>query len=383
MPGRAVLADHTSRRAERILVMKFRSPGDVLLMVPALKALKRKFPEAAISVALNAEAAPLLELHPAVSELLPYGRAGRPASLLGRAGFELGFARQIRSRRFDVAINATEGDRGALLALASGAPTRVGIDPRGSGLAFKRRIFGHLLPAWPKDRHNVMCNLDLVALLGAEISDRGVELALADSDARRIEELLASGGIDPGQPLAHVHAPSRVSYKRWRPEAVAAVVDHLELERAVRVVLSGATQEAAYVQAIVGLCRSRPLDLAGRLSLRQAGALARRARLFFGVDTVVMHLAAAVGTPVVALFGPTIASGWGPWDNSGPALQYPARCGVQQSGPHIVVQAERDCVPCGNMGCQRSGRSACLEELAPREVIPVLDGALERCLRNG
>jgi heptosyltransferase-3 len=369
----------------RLLVIKFRSPGDVLLMVPALKALRRAFPEARLSVAVNAEAAPLIEHHPAVSEALPYDRAARSLSWWRRLSLEARLLGRVRAAGFELAVNATEGDRGALLALASGAALRVGFEPHKGGAlqGLKRRAFTHLLPLPPNDRHNVMANLDLIALLGIDVSDRAVELALEEADRARVEGLLAGAGVEPGEPVVHVHAPSRVTYKCWRPEFMAAVIDHLELERGVRVALSGAPPEAPYVANITGLCRSRPIDLTGRLSLRQAGALAQRATLFFGVDTVVMHMAAAVGTPVVALFGPTYAGGWGPWDNAGGEVQYPAPRGVQTSGPHVVVQSERECVPCGNMGCQRSGRSACLEELEPRRVIPVIEAALERAVTGG
>lgn len=369
------------RNIERILVMKFRSPGDVLLMTPALTTLKRAFPQAQLSVAVNAEAAPLIELHPAVSEVLPYERVPRGASWRERLRLEYDLIRQVRRRRFDLVVNATEGDRGALLALLSGAGLKVGLAQRGGRLKrLKNRLFDHLLPAWPRGRHNVLANLDLVGLLGLDVSERRVELALSRQDRVGVEERLTAAGIAPGQPLVHVHAPSRAPYKCWTPEAMAAVVDHLELERGLRVVLTGAPQERQYVWHLVNLCHSQPVNLAGRLSLRQAGALAERASLFFGVDTVVMHLAAAVNTPVVALFGPSYASVWGPWDNAGGPGQYPEPRGIQKSGPHVVIQAGRECVPCGNMGCERSGRSACLEETAPEEVIAVLEEALERIL---
>jgi heptosyltransferase-3 len=360
----------------RILVIKYRSPGDVVLMTPMLSALKRAFPQAEIVVALNAESAPLVELHPAVSGVLPYDRAARERSPLRRLRQEAALLKGARG--FDIVINATEGDRGALLALASGAPVRVGLKAEKPGLAFKERIYTHLLPPWPRERHNVMCNLDLVALLGIDTSGCAAEVALAGEDAARVEECLAAGGVEPGQSVVQVHAPSRATYKQWTPEGVAAVVDHLDLERGLRVILTGAPEEAPYVARIAALCRSRPIDLAGRLTLRQVAALARRACLFFGVDTVAMHLAAAVNTPVVALFGPTRASSWGPWDNGGPADQYAIRAGVQVSGPHVIIASERDCVPCGDMGCRHGGRSACLDELEPGEVITVIDGVLDR-----
>lgn len=365
----------------RILVMKFRSPGDVLLMVPALKALRRGFPGARIAAAVNAEAAGLLELHPAVDEVMPYERRERRTSLAARARLEWELFRRVRGGRFELAVNATEGDRGALLALASGAMVRLGLAQEGGALKrLKNRLYHHLLPPWPRERHNVMANLDLMALLGLDVSDRRVEVALHGKEVAAVEQRLNAAGIEPGEPIVHVHAPSRVSYKCWTPEGMAAVIDHLERERRLKVVLSGAPEDKPYVWRIVDLCESRPLSVAGRLTLRETAALAGRACLFFGVDTVVMHLAAAQDTPVVALFGPTYASAWGPWDNAGPEAQYPEPRGVQRSGPHTLIQSGRRCVPCGNMGCGRSGRSACLEELSASEVIAVLDAALDRAL---
>jgi heptosyltransferase-3 len=123
------------------------------------------------------------------------------------------------------------------------------------------------------------------------------------------------------------------------------------------------------------------IKLLGKTTLKELAAVAQRAELFFGVDSAPMHIAAAVGTPVVALFGPSGAFHWGPWDNSaangqGDATPYPCRNGVQVFGRNTVIQRAWDCAPCGKDGCQGSKVSRCLVEILPAEVIAVLQDRL-------
>ena len=123
------------------------------------------------------------------------------------------------------------------------------------------------------------------------------------------------------------------------------------------VVLTGtkAAHEQDLLAALLHECRARPINLVGRLSLKELGALIARARLFFGMDSAPMHLAAAVNTPAVALFGPSGVFNWGPW---GPG--------------HLVIKKDWDCLPCGRDGCQGSKISRCLVELTPEEVLAAM-----------
>jgi heptosyltransferase-3 len=168
----------------------------------------------------------------------------------------------------------------------------------------------------------------------------------------RVQELLASLGLAPGA-FVVMHPGAGWRFKCWNPAGYARVIEHLH-HQGLPVILTGTStaHEQELLTAILSQCRTTPVNLAGKLSLKELGALMSRARFFFGVDSAPMHLAAAVGTRAVALFGPTGAYNWAPW---GPG--------------HLVIQKEWDCIGCGQDGCDGSKVSRCLEEITPEEVL--------------
>jgi heptosyltransferase-3 len=163
--------------------------------------------------------------------------------------------------------------------------------------------------------------------------------------------------------LIHIHPTSRWLFKCWRDEAMAKVIDALEESGQARAVLTSGRgeKELEKIESILKACRTRPVNLAGRVTLKQLAALSRRSRLFLGVDTAPMHIAAAVGTPVIALFGPSGEFNWGPWGDG-----------------HVVIKKDWECRPCGKDGCEGSKRSRCLEEISEEEVIKVVLELLNR-----
>jgi len=153
--------------------------------------------------------------------------------------------------------------------------------------------------------------------------------------------------------VVHLHPTSRWLFKCWRDEGFAAVIDRLEGSGRARAVLTAGTdgRELQKIESILRLCRTRPASLAGKISLKELAALSARSLFFIGVDTAPMHIAAAVGTPVIALFGPSGEFNWGPWGNG-----------------HTVIKKDLECRPCGKDGCQGTKRSRCLEEISNEEV---------------
>lgn len=362
----------------RVLVIKFRHIGDVLLTAPLISTLKLGLAQARVCAVVKPGTEAMLAGHPDLDQLyvLPVRREGEGRlALLVR---QLAFLWRLRRERFDLAINTTEGDRGILLAWLIGARQRWGVVKVGRERRWQTRLLTRAMPPEPGLRHMVVRNLALASPLGLP-ECREVKLAVADADLRRVTGLLAEHGLAEDARLVHCHAPSRWLFKCWPAGSMAAVIDWLQ-GRGYRVVLTCApdARERAVLDAILAACASRPVDLGGRLTLKQTAALSRLSRLFFGVDSAPMHMAAAVGTPTLGIFGPSGSFDWGPWPNgwAGADTPYPGRNGIKTAGPHTVVQDARSCVPCGRDGCEGSKRSACLEELAPATVIRELDRML-------
>jgi heptosyltransferase-3 len=331
-------------------------------MVPTIRAFREAFPRSYLAALVNAGTEEMLTGNPLLDEVLVFDPRWKDLSLGRRISREGKFVWAVRRRKFDLAVNLTEGDRGTFLCLASGARIKAGMyHPRGRW--WKSRIYDHLVqpPDWKA--HTVEQMLEVPRSLGLQPGDKRVEIFYAAEDREAVSRLLEGEGVSPEDPLVHIHPTSRWLFKCWRDEAMAAVIDALQESGRGRAVLTsgGEERELRKVESILKFCRTRPANLAGKLTLKQLAALSRRSRLFLGVDTAPMHIAAAVGTPVIALFGPSGEFNWGPWGKG-----------------HVVIKKDWDCRPCGKDGCEGSKRSRCLEEISEEEVLKEVYGVLDR-----
>lgn len=333
----------------RALVIKLRHHGDVLLASPVFSVLKNHAPQVEIDALVYADTAPMLEGHPAIARVHGIDRNWKKLGTSARFSAELGLFNRLRERRYDLVVHLTEHPRGAWLARLLGA--RYAVAPRiPSKPKFWRTSFTHLY-SQPLNarRHMVERNLDALRHMGIQPGDDERRLTLVPGSAAeaRVESLLAEHEL-AGRSFVHFHPASRWQFKCWSVEKNAELIRCL-LDEGERVVVSCApdAREMEFVESILGQAGADVANLAGQLSLKELGALAQRAWLFVGVDSAPMHIAAAMGTPVVALFGPSGELEWGPW-------------GV----PHrVVTSTTHACRPCGIDGCGGSKISECLTTL--------------------
>ncbi|MEO5348486.1 MAG: putative lipopolysaccharide heptosyltransferase III [Magnetococcus sp. YQC-3] len=369
----------------RILVIKSRHIGDVLLTGPLLTALSLRHPHAQVSLLVKADCADVMRGHPHLHELLifPQRQAGESLGQFLRRQWH--WFRGLRARGFDWVINTTEGDRGLIAGFLSGAPRRLGVQRRGGDKVWRRMLLTETVPNQPGRRHTVLRNLDLIGA-GELLEARQVALVPSPEEWAEVRRKLLEQGWNGEQPLIQVHPPSRWLFKCWTDQGMASVIDYLQ-GQGYRVVLTSgpAALERQKNWGILSLCQSKPVEMSGRLTLRQLVALTARCRLFFGVDTAPAHMAAALAVPVVVLFGPSGSFDWGPWPNgwSGQGTPYPRQNGTQQAAPHWVIQKKWSCAPCGQDGCGGTKVSRCLEELTVDEVLPVLDQVLRSIKKIG
>jgi len=388
---------------KKILVIKLRHIGDVLLTVPAIRALKESFPGARVSALVNSGTEDMLTLNPLLEEVIPFDRGatlsvtgrGPAPACLKRGMVEVKFVRALRARGFDMTVDLTGGDRPALLGVLIGARYRLGYDPMGKGFAGKKYLYTHLA-ARPAGRlHTVLRDLALVRSFGIDTTDLTVDIFTSAADDSFVKRLLEENGVKPpegvqplegvqppegvqlGEPFVHVHPTSRWLFKCWKDEAMAGLLDMLQ-ESGFKVVITAAPddREIKRVASIISRMRTRPVDLSGKLNLKQMAALSRSSVMFFGVDSAPMHIAAACGTRVVGIFGPSGAFDWGPWDNraakENAAAAYPQKNGIQRFGANTVIQKDWDCIPCGKDGCKGTKKSDCLDAIEPFEVWKIL-----------
>ena len=341
-------------RLRRVLVIKLRHHGDVLLTSPVFSALKRAAPHAEIDGLVYRETTPMLERHPAISVLHAIDRGQKSRGALSRIAGEWRLWSAMRARRYDLVVHLTDHPRGAWLTRTLGA--RYGVAPeRARGGRFWRSCFTHryLVPrATP--RHTVETNLDALRRIGLwpDEADKALVLVPGAEAEARSAALREAHGLARRRFIV-VHPGSRWLFKCWPAGNTAALVDGLAAD-GWQVVLTGAPdpREAALVADILARTGATPVDLSGKLTLPELAALIAASRLFIGCDTAPMHIAAAMGTPVVAVFGPSGEAEWGPW-------RVPHR---------VVASGTHPCRPCGNNGCGGSNHSDCLLTLPVAQV---------------
>jgi len=323
----------------RALVIKLRHHGDVLLASPVISLLKARQME--VDALVYDDTAPMLQGHPALSRLHVVGRNWRKKGVVERFLVEKTLFAELRARKYDLLVHLSEQPRGAWLARTLGARYSVAPAMRDRG-AFWRRSFTHLFPIAAR-RHQVEVNLDALRRIGLQpLPEEKKVVFVPGADAeRKVEQLVE------GRPFVHLHPASRWRFKCWPAEKNAELIDRLSAE-GHRVIVTAAAdaEEISFIENILSKTKTAPLNLAGKLSIKELGALAARARLFVGVDSMPMHLAAAMGAPTVALFGPSGEAQWGPW-----------------GAGHRVVASGHSCRPCGLDGCGGGKVSECLTTL--------------------
>lgn len=378
----------------RVLVIKLRHLGDVLLAAPVFRILQSALPNASIDAYIYRESQPMLEGHPAISRFFLYDRSWKKLAFFQRMREELAILWEMRKRQYDLVINLTEGDRGALVALISGAPIRVGFDPGEKGFFRKRKIFTHLVKNCSKPRHAVERNLDAVRCLGIfpPVEERIIDFAIppaAKEVVAQIEARISSltppisqeslrlgpwlrstiAAIDkPRRDFLIIHPVSRWRFKCLPSQKIVHLIEALR-RRGEKIVLTAGpdARECEMIEEILQLAGEEGIiSLAGKLSLKELGALFLQTKAVITVDSVTLHLASALKVPVVALFGPSSEENWGPW---------------QHPKARVVAEA-LSCRPCHLDGCGGSKRSDCLDRISIGAIIKAYEEVSGQAARS-
>ena len=349
---------------KRALVIQLRHHGDVLLTSPVFTVLKSHVPAIEVDALVYAETRHMLDLHPAIARIHVIDRGWKELNAFARLAHEWRLLGALRARGYDLVVHLSEHPRGAWLARSLGARYAVAPNFGRKARAWKKS-FSHLFPLPPHARrHRVEINLDALRRLGIQPGEEERKLVLVPGKEaeRSVDALLAGKGLSTGG-FIHFHPGSRWKFKCWPAERAVALVEVL-LKRGERVALTAAPdeQELEMIAEIRERTGARIADFSGKLDLKQLAALAARAKLFIGVDSAPMHIAAAVKTPTVALFGPSGELEWAPW-------------GVRH---RIVASSEHACRPCGNDGCGGGKVSECLTRLPVEAALSAIDSLLAR-----
>ena len=341
--------DLRPEQIERVVVRGVNWVGDAVMTVPALRELRRLLPGARLTLATRPWAEGIFAGADFLDDLL----VTRHDS--GKASAALREAREWRSRRFDLAVLLPNAFAPALIAALARVPLRLGYATQGRGPLLTHRV---AVPEWRGSRHEVFYYLNLVAELGrslhgtppAEPRELEPRLGVAGADLAEARRLLREGGARPGRPLVALCPGSTNSRaKRWPAERFAALADMLAERAGAEIVLVGAAEESDITEEVARRMHARPVVLTGRTTLAQTAAVLKASDLLVTNDTGPAHVAAAVGCPVVVVFGPTEPRTTRPF-----------------SATAEVVRRPPDCAPCMLRDCPIDHR--CMTAVTPEDV---------------
>jgi len=339
----------------KILILKVQTIGDTLLITPLIRNLKKYYSDAIIDVMVNKGTEHMLILNENINQVIEYQRESyRSLSKLQRLLKNIKLLKKIRREQYDLVVDLDEGDRGAFITLVSGAKTKIGSSTISS--QFLRSVYTHFLPK-RNNRHTVEINFDPLELLNIPIIDKQVEIFWSQDDDEFIAKKLS--GV---KQFIHIHPFSKGWFKDINIHTTAKIIDYCEQELNIKVIITASSiqRELDKLDDILKLCQSKPINLGGRLTLKQTAALNSKSKIFIGVDTSIMHISAANNIPTLCFFGPTSPSAWGPWENDLEQADYHRKGGQQVNGKHRVISDVKTCLPCNNDGCDNSQVSDCL-----------------------
>ncbi len=335
--------------AGRILLVKPSALGDVVHALPVAATLRRRYPSIPLDWLVEEEAADIVRGHPALSGVVVSGRRRwlrqlwDPTRILPTLREMRGFVAQLRSRQYDAVLDIQGLFKSALYVRATRAPIRVGFAGGREGAPW---VLTHRVTAPPQPVHAVDRYLALAAAVDATDPVREFHISVAPEDAATARSILAASP----RPRVVLHPAARWRTKLWEVERWRELAASLQAE-GIGTILTGGQEDGALAAAITTGLDPAPLSLAGRLSLKQLVAVLREVDLMITVDSGPMHMAAAVGTPVVALFGPTD----------------PLRTGPLGAG--TTLRRELPCSPCLQRHCQIADTHRCMRDLGVGEVL--------------
>ncbi len=290
--------------------MRYRFIGDTVLTVPFLRNLRRAEPHAFIAWMVAPVSSDVVKGIPYIDEMIIWDPATIHADSRGtHRSFtaKWSFIRELRQRHFDTVYVLKRSLSSAVLALLSGAPQRIGFDTEGRGILLTKRV------PYRHNQHEVENFLDVLRADGVTIEDDFLEVWTQPEEEASLADILGRQGIAPSSRIAVVHPFSAVTQRGWPLENFAELARRLGRETGCTPVIVGGPGDADTLKKVRHLFGDGISDLVGKCSLRETIVLLKRSVLFVGNDSGIMHLAAAAGTPLVALFGPQSPVKFGPW----------------------------------------------------------------------
>jgi len=327
------------KNIKRLLIRSTNWVGDAIMTTPTIRAIRKGFPNARISILLKPWVSPVFEHSPHVDNLIIYDGDGRHKGNLGK----LRLAKDLRKYGFDAAILLQNAFEAALIAFLSGIPVRIGYNRDARQL-----LLTHAISCTNeiKKEHQTKYYLNILSGIGIDAGDRDLYLRLSQQDRLRAEQILKKQGLSGDLKWVGINPSATFGpAKQWPIDRYARLADLIIEYTNARVIVFGGPQDRRLGKDISRKMRHRPIDLSGRTTLGEAMAMIERCALFITNDSGLMHAAAALDVPLIAIFGSTNSTTTGPL-----------------SSKSRVVQVPMECSPCLKPECPR-GHLNCMDKI--------------------
>jgi lipopolysaccharide heptosyltransferase II len=351
-----------SKDVKKILLIQLGDIGDVVLSLPSLRALRENFADATLIAAVREKAKELIVDCPWVNDVISINQNER--KLLEEVRYQKDFFTRLRQFQFDLSINLRSGDRSAILSFLSGARQRISFYAH-DGQLWQNRVSTHLnLIDYEVGQYVGDYYSSLLAAYNIRTQHHLPQMDVSSEKLKQVHQLFSQEQIPANRLIIALQPFSIWQYKEWGNAKYIQLIHRITSEFGLPVIITGSPDECTRASAIAAACGPQVFNLAGKTSIGMFAAVLKSCGLFIGVDSAGMHIAAAVGTPTVSIFGPSSAASWAP---RGPG--------------HKVVHGNLPCVPCRQKGCHGTEQSRCLDELAVEEVMSAVTAQIEKLFR--
>lgn len=309
---------------KRILLVRTDRIGDVLLSTPAIKAVRDAYPDAYIAIMVSPYAKEIVEGNPYLDEIIVYDKNGKQKGIFGNLKFIL----RLRKKRFDMALILHPAVRIHLVIYLSGIPERIGYDKKA------KRFLTAQIPYVKRlgKKHETEYTLDILRAIGIQPQEKELFMPQSAQAQRRIENLLIDSGITDKQKIITVHPGASCPSKIWPPERFAKLTDSLVKIYNLKPILISGPTDVDKAKMVLKFTQTKPVTFFGNLNLKELAALLKRSSLFISNDSGPVHIACAVKTPVIAIFGRNESglspTRWGPSGSNDVILHKDVGCKV-------------------------------------------------------
>lgn len=344
-----------------ILIIKLSAIGDVIHTLPALNALHHRLPESNVTWVIEEKASGVIKDHPYLKKIIVSKRKSwlknvrKPSLWYPTLKEIISFIRELRSQEYDVVVDFQGLLKSAMLVFLSRGKRKIGYSKTREMSSFflKERI-----SPYPLHRHAVERNIELVKYLGAQFDKIAFPIFISEEDKKKVELLLSAHRLSTSGPLIVIHSQAGWETKKWEPLKIAKLSDKLIENYDAQIIFAGGKDDCSSIKNILSLMNHTAVNASGKTSLKELAYLLSLSNLMITVDSGPMHIASAVGTPIVVIFGPTASWKTGPYCNNA-----------------VIIRSQLSCSPCFKRECNNN--KACMKEISVEEVLEAVGKQLK------